>query len=272
MLSPAQRNQLRKRAALQAAEVAPAMSMAGATAYEQQLLQLNQDRLRLKQVQSEQGKAELKRSLIPAYQPYIEGVLSAGKGAQDDVLTTLMVWSIDAGDFAGALAIGRYVLEHSLKMPDRFARTTGCLLAEEVANAALKQQKAGAPFDRFVLSLAADITAEHDMPDEARAKLHLALGKAYLAELDEAAPNAEGMEEARAHLARAIDLHSNCGGKKDLERVERLLKKHAESKPTEPGTGEPTEPDQPTSEQDESQPSEEGAPSTVPGTGEPPAN
>ncbi len=272
MLSPAQRNQLRKRAALQAAEVAPAMSMAGATAYEQQLLQLNQDRLRLKQVQSEQGKAELKRSLIPAYQPYIEGVLSAGNGAQDDVLTTLMVWNIDAGDYAAALNIGRYVLEHNLKMPDRFERTTGCLLAEEVANAALKQQKAGEPFDRFVLTLAADITAAHDMPDQARAKLHLALGKAYLADLDEVAPNAEGLEEARANLARAIDLHSNCGGKKDLERVERLLKKHAESKPTEPGTGEPTEPDQPTSEQDESQPSEEGAPSTETGTGEPPAN
>lgn len=239
MLSPAQRNQLRKRAALQAAEVAPAMSMAGATAYEQQLLQLNQDRLRLKQVQSEQGKAELKRSLIPAYAPYIEGVLSAGNGAQDDVLTTLMVWNIDAGDYAAALNIGRYVLEHKLKMPDRFERTTGCLLAEEVANAALKQQKAGEPFDRFVLTLAADITAAHDMPDQARAKLHLALGKAYLAELDEAAPNAEGLEQARANLARAIDLHSNCGGKKDLERVERLLKKHAESTPADSGTGEP---------------------------------
>ena len=239
MLSPAQRNQLRKRAALQAAEVAPAMSMAGATAYEQQLLQLNQDRLRLKQVQSEQGKAELKRSLIPAYQPYIEGVLSSGNGAQDDVLTTLMVWNIDAGDYAAALNIGRYVLEHKLKMPDRFERTTGCLLAEEVANAALKQQKAGEPFDRFVLTLAADITAAHDMPDQARAKLHLALGKAYLAELDEAAIDGEVLEQARANLARAIDLHSNCGGKKDLERVDRLLKRHAESKPAEPGTGEP---------------------------------
>ncbi|MCQ4319733.1 phage terminase small subunit [Stutzerimonas stutzeri] len=231
MLSPAQRNQLRKRAALQAAEVAPERSMAGATAYEQQLLQLNQDRLRLKQVQSEQGKAELKRSLIPAYQPYIEGVLAAGNGAQDDVLTTLMVWNIDAGDYAAALNIGRYVLEHNLKMPDRFERTTGCLLAEEVANAALKQQKAGAPFDRCVLTLAVDITAAHDMPDQARAKLHLALGKAYLAELDEAAPNAEGLEQARAHLVSAIDLHSNCGGKKDLERVERLLKKHADTAP-----------------------------------------
>jgi len=239
MLSPAQRNQLRKRAALQAAEATPERSMAGATAYEQQLLQLNQDRLRLKQVQSEQGKAELKRLLIPAYAPYIEGVLSAGNGAQDDVLTTLMVWCIDAGEFADALTIGAYVLKHNLKMPDRFERTTGCLLAEEVANAALKQQKAGEPFDRFVLTLAADITAEHDMPDQARAKLHLALGKAYLAELDEAALDADKLEQARANLARAIDLHSNCGGKKDLERVDRLLKKHAESKPADTGPSEP---------------------------------
>ncbi|RMH92008.1 terminase [Stutzerimonas zhaodongensis] len=272
MLSPAQRNQLRKRAALQAADVAPAMSMAGATAYEQQLLQLNQDRLRLKQVQSEQGKAELKRSLIPAYAPYIEGVLSAGNGAQDDVLTTLMVWNIDAGDYAAALHIGRYVLEHKLKMPDRFERTTGCLLAEEVANAALKQQKAGEPFDRFVLTLAADITAAHDMPDQARAKLHLALGKAYLAELDEAAPNAEGLEEARANLARAIDLHSNCGGKKDLEQVQRLLKKHAESTPTVPGTGTPPVDETSSPNQGEGDQTDPGTQATETGTGEPPAN
>jgi len=234
MLSPAQRNQLRKRAALQAAEVAPERSMAGATAYEQQLLQLNQDRLRLKQVQSEQGKAELKRSLIPAYQPYIEGVLSAGHGAQDDVLTTIMVWCIDAGDFAGALTIGRYVLEHNLKMPDRFARTTGCLLAEEVANAALKAQKAGGEFPLDVLEQARLVTDSHDMPDEARAKLHLALGKANAAKVpDENLTRAHVgyLVVAKAHLVKAIDLHSNCGGKKDLERVERLLKKHADTAP-----------------------------------------
>jgi len=188
------------------------------------------------------------------------------------VLTTIMVWSIDAGDFVSALSIGRYVLKHGLKMPDRFARTTGCLLAEEVANAALKQQKAGEPFDRFVLTLAADITAEHDMPDQARAKLHLALGKAYLAELDEAAIDAEQLEQARANLGRAIDLHSNCGGKKDLERVDRLLKKHAESKqadtgPSEPPVDETPNPDQGTG--DQTDPGEQGTDS---GPSEPPAN
>nr|WP_313211449.1 phage terminase small subunit [Stutzerimonas nitrititolerans] len=274
-LSPAKRHFQRVTAAAAAAAVAPAESMAGATAYEQQLLQLNQDRLRLKQVQSEQGKAELKRLLIPAYAPYIEGVLSAGNGAQDDVLTTLMVWCIDAGEFADALSIGAYVLKHNLKMPDRFERTTGCLLAEEIANAALKVQKAGGEFPLFVLEQARLITAEQDMPDQARAKLHLAIGRANadrVPDADLTTAHIGYLVQAKAHLARAIDLHGSCGGKKDLERVDRLLKKHAESKPAEPGTGEPpadetANPDQ--GEGDQTDPGEQG---TDPGTGEPPAN
>lgn len=230
MLSPVQRNQLRRRAALESAATAPAMTMEGATAYEQQLMALAQDRLRLKQVQSGQGKAELKRQLIPAYLPYVEGVLSAGNGAQDEVITTLMVWSIDAEDYDQALTIGEYVLKHDLKMPDRFARTTACLLAEEVANGALKKLKADEIFDVQVLSRAITLTGEHDMPDQARAKLHLAVGKSTLAEQAEAeAPSAEQLEFARDNLARAIDLHDKCGGKKDLEQANRLLKKHAES-------------------------------------------
>lgn len=232
MLSPAQRNQLRKRAAMNSAATEPTMSMEGLTAYEQQMVALNQHRLRLKQVQSEQGKAELKRQLIPEYEPYISGVLSSGQGAQDEIMTTLMVWCIDAEHYTQALEIGGYVLKHGLKMPDRFARTTGCLLAEEVANGALKVLKAGWAFDPAVLATAMELTAEHDMPDEARAKLHLAIGKAQLAAI-EAAPDAtpapEALEEVRANLARAIDLHSACGGKKDLEKTLRLLKKHADT-------------------------------------------
>lgn len=233
-LTPAQRNQLRKRAAKEAAATAPAISMAGATAYEQQLAQLHQDRLRLKNVQSEQGKAELKSRLIPAYEPYIQGVLAAGNGAQDEVLTTLMVWCIDAGLYRGALEIADYVIKHNLLMPDRFARSTGTLIAEEIANAALKAQKAGDEFDLSILRQAERITAEQDMPDQARAKLHLALGKSYAALFADDAPlgsDTPVLGNAKHHLARAIALHSACGGKKDLERVERLLKKHAAPAP-----------------------------------------
>lgn len=241
MSSPCRMHFQRVTAAQAAADVAPGQTMEGATAYELQLAQLAQDRARLKQIQSGQGKAELKRQLLPAYQPYVAGVLAAGRGAQDEVLTTIMVWRIDAGDYAGALEIAAYVLQHGLVMPDRFARTTGCLIAEEVAEAALKALKSGETFDVEIISRAGSLTKDQDMPDEARAKLHLAYGRAVMVGIDEQDPDAADLMRAAINLRRAIDLHSNCGAKKDLERVERLLKKHApaDAAPAQEGQGEP---------------------------------
>ncbi|MDT3722914.1 phage terminase small subunit [Pseudomonas oryzihabitans] len=226
--SPAKAHYQTTAAALAAAATGPADSMAGRTVYEQQLAQLLQDQLRLKQVQSTQGKAELKRQLLGAYESYVAGVLEAGNGAQDQVLTTVMVWRIDAGDFWGALDIAAYVLKHGLLMPDRFARTTGCLIAEEVATAALNAQKAGQPFEADLLFYTEALTAEQDMPDEARAKLYLAIGRAELEGIDDERPGSAGqLARGIAALQRAISLHDRCGGKKDLERAERLAKKHA---------------------------------------------
>ncbi|XKU39225.1 terminase endonuclease subunit [Pseudomonas [fluorescens] ATCC 17400] len=227
-LSIAQAHQRRARAAMEAAKTAPQQSMAGATAYEHQLNQLLQDRLRLKAIQSTAAKEALKPQLLPQYVPYVEGVLAGGNGAQDDVLTTIMVWRIDAGEYAGALDIADYVLKHKLIMPDRFERTTGCLVAEEIATAALKAQKTNGTFDLSILHRTIELTDEEDMPDQARAKLYLATGRATVHGITAEEPGQPGQIQAGIDLLkRAIELHDSCGGKKDLERVERLLKKHA---------------------------------------------
>lgn len=227
-LTLAQRNQLRKRAAAEAALTAPAALMDGLNSYELMLAKLQQDQLRLKQVQSQQQKAVVKAQLLPEYVPYVQGVLAAGQGAQDDVLVTIMVWRFDAADFAGGLDIAEYVLRHNLQTPNRFNRTTGCLVAEEVAHAALTTQKAGEVFDHETLVRTFVLTAKQDMPDEARAKLTLALGRSTLAGLSDETPGKPGQVQAGIDLLKeAIKQHDSCGGKKDLERAERLLKKHA---------------------------------------------
>lgn len=231
-LSPAQRSQKRKRAALAAAASGPSQTMEGATAYELQLAQLHQHRQQLSNLQSQEHKAELKRRILPDYAPYVAGVLSTGKGAQDEVLTTVMLWHFDAGDYATGMQIGAYVLEHGLTMPDRFNRSAACLIAEEPAELALRALRAGDSFPVAPLLEAQRITAEHDMPDQARAKLHLALGRAYAHGIDKepiTEDQAGLLESASEHLKRAIELHDKCGGKKDLEGVTRLLKKYAES-------------------------------------------
>lgn len=227
-LSIAQAHQRRARAAMEAAKTAPQQSMAGATAYEHQLNQLLQDRLRLKAIQSNEGKAALKAQLLPEYIPYVEGVLAAGNGAQDDVMTTVMVWRVDVEDYSGALDIADYVLKHKLIMPDRFERTTGCLVAEEIATAALKAQKANGSFDLSILHRTVELTDAEDMPDQARAKLYLATGRATLDGITAEEPGQPGQIQAGIDLLkRAIELHDGCGGKKDLDGAERLLKKHA---------------------------------------------
>lgn len=227
-LTLAQRTQLRKRAAQEAARTAPAALMDGLTSYELMLAKLQQDQQRLKQVQSQLDKGKVKAMLLPEYVPYIDGILAAGQGAQDDVLVTIMVWRFDAGDYSGGLDIAEYAIRHNLQTPNRFNRTTGCLVAEEVAEAALTAQKAGSEFPIDILTRTAVLTAEQDMPDEARAKLTLALGRATLTGLDENTPGQPGQLQAGIDLLKeAIQRHNSCGGKKDLERAERLLKKHA---------------------------------------------
>ena len=231
MASLAQRTQLRKRAEAESARTAPPALMDGLTTYELMLAKLQQDQLRLKQVQSNQNKALLKAELLPEYADYVAGVLAGGKGAQDDVFVTVMLWRFDAGDFDGGLEAAAYVLQHGLKMPERFNRTTGCVVAEEIAEAALRALKAGSDFDLEVTLQANELTASHDMPDAARAKLMLAIGRLYALKVKDDASGEDlgNLVNAKEYLTKAISLYSACGAKKDLERVDRLLKKHADT-------------------------------------------
>ncbi len=235
MTNPCRQHFQRVTAAQQAAVAAPGQPMADSSAYELQMAQLHQHYQQLKGIQSAQGKEELKAKILPDYAPYIDGVLASGQGAQDEVVTTVMLWRFDAGNYQGGLDIAAYVLEHGLTMPDRFARTTGCLVAEEVAEAALKAIKADSNFDIGILAEADRLTAGHDMPDEVRAKLMLAIGRVAAAQVDADKPNpadVHSLEVARHFLTRALELHDKCGGKRDLELVARQLKKHAEQKPS----------------------------------------
>lgn len=230
MTNPCRRHFLRATAAQEAAATAASQPMAGSSAYELQMAQLHQHYQQLKGVQSTQDKEELKAKLLPDYAPYIAGVLASGQGAQDEVVTTVMLWRFDAGDYKGGLEVAAYVLQHGLAMPDRFARSTGCLVAEEVAEAALKAIKAGGTFSVGTLADADRLTAEHDMPDEVRSKLMLAIGRVAAAQVDPKKPNSadvHSLEVARHFLTRALELHDKCGGKRDLELVDRHLKKHA---------------------------------------------
>lgn len=225
--TPAQRHYLRTTAAALAAvdTQADAMPTATANAYELMLMQLAEHRRRLKQLQSLDRKIDAKRGFLPNYSDWVAGVLESDRGGQDDVLVTMMVWHIDTGDLASALPIVAYALRHGLTMPDQYQRGIACVAAEEFAEVALKQIAAKQQPDVAALVEVGSLTAEHDMPDEVRAKLHKAIGYA-LRDTDKAT--------ALDQLRLALQRHDKVGVKKDIERLERELKNAASPTDTAP--------------------------------------
>ncbi|EIV7249677.1 TPA: terminase [Klebsiella pneumoniae] len=193
------------------------------TAHEQIIHRLRMDQSALRRVQSDQAKAAMKRQLLPHYEGWIEGTLDGNSGRQDEVIVTLMVWAIDAGDYALAARIGRYVVTHGLLMPDRFNRTAATVLVDEICDPILVQVKADDATDvtpyLAVLDEVADFTSGSDMPDVVRAKLCKA--RAF------ALRNGTTEEQTTALelLRQALTLDAGAGVKKEIDRLARVVKK-----------------------------------------------
>ncbi|MGL6445191.1 phage terminase small subunit [Aeromonas veronii] len=215
-MTPARRNRERKLAALQGA-ANPQFDQVTANAYELQLMQLAEHRRTLKGIQSIERKIDAKRTMLATYKPWIDGLLAADRGGQDDVLVTIMLWHLDTGDLEGAFNMADYVIRHKLNTPDQYDRSAPTLIAEEVADTAIKLQEAGTGSSYGLLSAYLELLKESDMFDQVHAKLHKAVGRAALA---------EGFKEPAAeHYRRALELHDKVGLKKDLEVLEREIKK-----------------------------------------------
>lgn len=203
------------------------------TAHEQILHRLRMDLSRLSGVQSEETKAEMKKSMLPEYEGWIEGTLDGDSGRQDEVITRLMVWAIDCRDYALALRLGRYVVRHGLTLPDNFNRTAATFLTEEMSKPLLTLAAADADADLSsgiaVLDEVAGIVADSDMPDVVRAKLCKARALARRGATDIATK-----AEALALFREALTRNPNAGVKKEIATLAREVKKLS----ADSGTGE----------------------------------
>lgn len=231
-LSPAQRHKARVLAEQAAASAEPGGPTTGSQ-YELQLYQLAEDRRRLHALQSVKSKIALKAQLLPNYHAWVDGVLAAGKGGQDDVFATVLVWSIDAGDYERAVQMAHYAVTHKMTLPDQYKRDIPTMLVDEFSEAYLHGKLAEDPALAIkVLALIGNLTDGSDVPDQARAKLYKALGYAslVLADGDDDKRDLAGQARvyalaAHSHLQHALSLFQGVGVKKDIEILERRLKK-----------------------------------------------
>ena len=237
-----------------AVDFAPDRDPSGPAATEFELLMaaLGEDMHRLKHIQSKEGKIAAKREMIDRYTPHVDATLAAseetGTAVQDELLVNMMVWRFDIGDFDRGLDIAAHVLRYGLRLPERYQRTSGTVIAEEVAQAALDANKVDKPFELPVLQRTEQLTADADMPDIVRAKVHKAMGQQLvrIATLADDQPDnapAGGPHGARSHalkeFRRAAELDAKAGVVKEIERLESWLKKHPVASDTPDASAEP---------------------------------
>ena len=211
------------------------------TAYELMQAQLHEHMRTLKGIQSVERKIEAKRTMLADFDAYLAGVLQADAGGQDAVLATVLVWHLDAGNWARALELAEYALRHGVQLPDQYQRTLPTLLLDEVSEAAIAGKLTG-PDALAYLAKVDMLTHDHDAHDQARAKLHKAIGWACMgktstndADPKDLPPDVAGI--ALKHLRRAMELNDKVGVKKDIERLERAVDqlKKADSPPNDGG-------------------------------------
>lgn len=219
MHSPARAHFIRMSAAAANQAATDSAPRPDATQYELHMAQLAEHRRALKQIKSVERKIDFKRKVLPEYDAYVAGVLEGDSGAQDDVITTVMVWRIDVGDIDGALTLAEYVLRHKLALPDQYKRDAACVIAEEIADHAMLELAHDGGTDAATLAVqlarTGEMVADCDMPDEVAAKLNKAYGYAQR-DIDP--------ESARLALDRALQLNPKIGVKRDIEILDRAIK------------------------------------------------
>lgn len=201
--------------------------------YRDLLEQLGEDLNRLSQIESTEAKIEAKRQMIDHYRDWIEGVLRAGQdgaATQDEIIAITFIWFIDIQDWQMAVQIGAHILAHKIKV-ERHKRNPACILAEDIAEASILDLGA---VDHGTLIAVDELTAQHDMPDQVRAKLKKAIGRNLADQAAKFDPEAsEGpaggkaalIEAALEQLRRALALDGKSGVKTDIGSLERELKK-----------------------------------------------
>ncbi len=210
-MTPAQKHKQceeAKRAAALAAEIGSEVST---SQYDLMLNQLAQQKRTLSSIKSMTARNEVKAEALAEWKGYIEGILEADAGGQDQIIGQLLIWSIDTAAFDQALNIGEYMLRHNLSLPEHFQRETAEAMVEEMAEAWIKSDEPTLTLEQ--LRRLEQLTDSHDMHDEIRAKLHRALG--------EAEHKAGNDTSAILELRHAVKLNDKIGVKGLLVKLEK---------------------------------------------------
>mgnify|MGYP002130703393 FL=1 len=143
------------------------------------------------------------------------------------------------------MELAEFALRHNMIMPDAFKRNTATYVVETISEMFLKQLKTDAAVDISVLEQVEQLILNPDldpkvldMPNQAKAKLYLALGKATVKLIQSKDEPSDAdlahAQSAEAYLTSAFELDEKSGALGELKATRKFLDKFADRLPKQP--------------------------------------
>jgi hypothetical protein len=168
------------------------------------------DLVKIKAEPTLEGKARIKKTVLPTYLDFVNAYIKNGDNYPNDVAVQVMIMLLDTGDIENGLSLALHLVKQGQKMPAKFDRDMPTFLCDffyDWANDLLKKDQSASPYLDTLLA-----TAEKDGWD-----VHpLCLGK-LCAMLAKHKLRSEQYEEAIALCELAEKINPGKAGVKGLK-------------------------------------------------------
>ncbi|RSD30725.1 phage terminase small subunit [Vibrio pectenicida] len=194
------------------------------------LIDFEEDRKYLKQLNAIEDKVKHKREvLVPKYKPYVEAYLAKGEVFENPIFTNMVIWLFDVNDMETAIDWCLKAIELDLPTPDNFRRDWPTVCADAVLEWAEKESSRGHSIEPYFRKVFEKVEKEWRLHEEVHAKWYRFAGL-YLIRNEEGQPQPtaigclETLEKALVLLQHAHDKYDKVGVKTKIGQIEQRIR------------------------------------------------
>lgn len=194
------------------------------------LIDFEEDRKYLKQLNAIEDKVKHKREvLVPKYKPYVEAYLAKGEVFENPIFTNMVIWLFDVNDMETAIDWCLKAIELDLPTPDNFRRDRPTVCADSVLEWAEKESGRGHSIEPYFSKVFEKVEKEWRLHEEVHAKWYRFAGL-YLIRNEEGQPQPtaigclETLEKALVLLQHAHDKYDKVGVKTKIGQIEQRIR------------------------------------------------
>ncbi|WP_281222111.1 phage terminase small subunit [Photobacterium sanguinicancri] len=200
-----------------------------------QLIALEEDIKRLKQLDRIADKITMKRDeLLPKYRPYVERYLEEGDVFTNQVFAHVVIWLFDTELFDQAIEWALLCIEQGQPTPDNVKRNWPHFIADSILVWCEKQAEQGNSVEPYCSDVFEKVRKDWRLNEKLTAKWFKFCGLLLLRDMNgrplpSAIESVEHLEKAESLLIQANKYNSKCGVRTMIEKINMRVRALTES-------------------------------------------